>query len=337
MEGGWWGGGSPSLLTLCGGFPLSFAAGGSTTYWVFAYLCRQIERRLSPMKKLYYWIVNLYSQPLAEDKKNLIAKVQFSGNVADPEELARIAAEDYGTNPITALAHFNQLMQVAEKLLLSGRPVDDSLFITYPGVKGNWRQGQTYSQGVHKLGFIHKLDKAFKQKLQQVKVEVGNVRNEQVVARITAVQDALTHLTNDSCTVNKPLFIYGEKIKVIGRPINDTEDATVGASDASDASASSATPVTVATPVTAVTPVTPATEAVEPGVGVFFTPTQGGQTVQATAIYQNTPTAVQVEVPSKLDKNKAYTLSIVTRYTDSSAIYLKNLRTITYPHPITIN
>jgi hypothetical protein len=292
------------------------------------------------MKKLYYWIVNLYSQPLADDKKNLTAKVQFSGNVADPEELARIAAADYGTNPITALAHFKQLMAVAEKLLLSGRPVDNSLFITYPGVKGNWRQGQTYSQGVHKLGFIHKPDKAFKQKLLQVGVEVGNVRDEQVVARITAVQDALTRLENDSCTINKPLFIYGEKIKVIGLPINDTNDDAAGNEGASDASASSATPATVVTPATVATGViaaTPATGATEPGIGVFFTPTQGGQTIEATAIYQNTPTTVQVEVPSSLDKNKSYTLSIVTRYTDSSAIYLKNLRTITYPHPITIN
>jgi hypothetical protein len=119
-----------------------------------------------------------------------------------------------------------------------------------------------------------------------------------VLSHISSVKDPSTKKEDGTFTVGKTLFIYGQRVKVIGNPQEDPD-------------------------------------VLEEGIGVFFVPATGSP-VEVTNIHMNEPGFVLVEVPSTLAKNAEFTLRIITRYTGGTEL-LKTPRVIEYPHKIKSN
>lgn len=74
----------------------------------------------------------------------------------------------------------------------------------------------------------------------------------------------------------------------------------------------------------------------EPGVGLFLIPTDGGDPIPLDDLRDNLPSSVTVRIPDDLPQGGSYHLRIVTRYTTCTRL-LKTPKTLSYKTPITPN
>jgi hypothetical protein len=153
------------------------------------------------------------------------------------------------------------------------------------------------TSGVKKL-FSCTVTKPFAAELKNVTLTLRQQKDFEDFAKITGVEDVLTHKTDNTITVGDDIFITGDKIRILGK-----EQPTPGV--------------------------------IEPGIGVYFVPATGAA-IHAPRINQNEPSFVNVRVPANLAKNQLYTLRIVTRFTGGDLL-LANPRTIEYHHKLKTN
>jgi hypothetical protein len=250
------------------------------------------------MAKRSRWNYNYYDLPISDNKKAKIAKVEASGPPSTVETRAeRAAAHQAGADPKVIAAHYYLVKAEEEEDHLNGIPVHDVTFNTTPVLKGQVLPGEEPN---FKIAFAHTLDKNFARKLSSIELVNVGTRDPGVISHIGSILDPVTKRADDTFTVGKPLFIYGEHIKVIGDP-------------------------------------QPTEGTVEAGIGVFFVPPAGAAVqVSNASIYINDPSLLQVEVPATLAKNTLFTLRIVTRYANSGKL-LKEPRTIEYASKIKSN
>jgi hypothetical protein len=142
----------------------------------------------------------------------------------------------------------------------------------------------TDTKGVKK-SFVCTLTKPFAQQLKNVKLMLKGQKDFEAFASITSVENVFTHTTDNTITIGDDIFISGDKIKVLGNPQTDPK-------------------------------------AIEAGIGVFFVP-ETGNPIHAPRLNQNEPSFINVRVPNTLQNNKTYTLRIVTRYSNGTALLVE--------------
>jgi hypothetical protein len=108
------------------------------------------------------------------------------------------------------------------------------------------------------------------------------------------ITDLATNQTDGTITPGDNLLIEGNKIKIIGLP---QADGTI-----------------------------------EPGIGIFLIPVNGGTPIPLTRLIENTPSRLLTRVDSTLPSNTYY-LRIITRYSHNK-LPMKIPRTIEYELPL---
>jgi hypothetical protein len=239
---------------------------------------------------------------MGESKGKYMFKVQHVGRSSTPERRAlKFANRHIGVDTKVALAMYYDFYAIDEEEMLEGYLVQTPNFNICQSVTGIFDPNRPeFNREVNKLGFSVTMNKSLLNKLKNVNVEIIGTHDTTILSHISGIKDPSTRKEDDTFTVGKTLFIYGQRIRILGEP-----------------------------------QVNP--DAIEAGIGVFFVPPTGATVqVPALGIYQNDPSFVQVEVPSTLAKNTLFTLRIVTRYTDGGSL-LKTPRVIEYRNKIKSN
>jgi hypothetical protein len=216
------------------------------------------------------------------------------GGPSTPElRVLEAVEQEVGIQHDLLLAAYYVLFAIERKHMLQGRLVQNPNFNVGPTIHGLFDPDGAGDNTDYKVNFAVSVNKELRDELKNVHVQIVGTRGTDVLSHISSVMDPSTKKKDGSFTVGKTLFIYGQRIRIEGNP-----------------------------------QVNPDT--IESGIGVFFVPPTGAAVqVPVLGIYQNEPSFVQVEVPSTLAKNTAFTLRIVTRFSNSSTL-LKTPRIIEY-------
>jgi hypothetical protein len=229
-------------------------------------------------------------------------RVQHVGRSTTPEtRAAKLAKRNVGLDPEVVLAGYYGMNALEDEEMKEGFLVKTPNFNISQTIHGVFDPTKPIAVGDYKLGFSVTMNKSLLNELKYVNIEPIGTRDAAVLSHISAIKDPSTRREDGTFTVGETLFIYGERIKVVGNP-----------------------------------QVNPDT--IEAGIGVFFVPPTGAAVqVPALGIYQNEPSFVQVKAPATLAKNTLFTLRIVTRYTNGDTELLKTPRVIEYSRKIKSN
>jgi hypothetical protein len=243
----------------------------------------------------HIWKVWLRRNHLTSAVNDCVAEVDTAGVTRTLQDIVdRIVAEGSEIKPETIMAILERANAVKLDFLLAGYSIFDNFIHIAPRIDGSWRGNETFTEGKHKVTVDAFLAKFIREALKLIGVEVLGIADSG--ARIMLVTDIATKKTDGTVTAGDDIIIVGEKIKVVGLPQPDGS--------------------------------------MEPGIGVFFAPSDGGAEVEAMRISDNQPSRLIARVPTNLSGGE-YTLRVVTRYTSSSTL-LRTPRVIEYNIPLTV-
>jgi hypothetical protein len=236
------------------------------------------------------WKVFLEPNKLTENPNDFTAIVSTAGDTRTIGDIVR----QFGVRGTEfQLESIESLLlqgnRIISDFLLAGYAVNTGLVTLHPRVTGPWEGNEPFTEGKHKVKLDLGLDKSLREALKKVGVEV--IGEKDSGARITLVTDRRTGRTDGFFSIGDDLLIVGEKIKVVGLPQPDGS--------------------------------------LEPGIGVFFVPDNGGAPQQVRRIDENTNSRILARVDISTEDGAKYRLRIVTRYS-TGTILLKEPRTIEY-------
>ena len=168
-----------------------------------------------PTKKKYVWNVYLRPNTLTKDNdRDCIADVYSHSPTQRNEDIAALITKERSEfRPETILSILNMRDKAVLDFIRDGLSVMDGVSQISPRVSGVWEtENAPYDEKIHRRTVDMVATADLRNALDEITVKVLGAK--ETTAKITAVTDTATGLTDGTITIGDDILIEGEKLKV---------------------------------------------------------------------------------------------------------------------------
>ena len=168
-----------------------------------------------PTKKKHVWEVYLRPNTLTKDNdRDCIAEVYSHSPTQRNEDIAALITKERSEfRPETILSILNMRDKAVLDFIRDGLSVMDGVSQISPRVSGVWEtENAPYDEKIHRRTVDMVATADLRNALDEITVKVLGAK--ETTAKITAVTDTATGLTDGTITIGDDILIEGEKLKV---------------------------------------------------------------------------------------------------------------------------